>query len=134
MSMSENDDLLSARDAARLLGISLDTLRRWDAAGRIPTQRDARNRRLVARRDVERLMDARRVGRAHTTRSARNRISCVVTSVQLDGLLARIDLDAADPAHLTAIITREAAEELGLHPGAHVNAVVKATSMMVEAT
>jgi molybdopterin-binding protein len=117
----------SAAEAARALGISLDTLRRWDRAGRIRTLRDAANRRLVPAAEIERLKggEGERV-------SARNHFRGVVRDVKVDGLLAQVELDVTEPARVVAIITREAAEELGLKPGIGASAVVKATSVMVE--
>jgi molybdopterin-binding protein len=117
----------SAGDAARALGISLDTLRRWDKAGRIRTERDAGNRRVVSAAEVERLR-----GRADDELSARNRFRGVVRSVEVEGFLARVEIDVTEPARVVAIITREAVEELGLKPGAGAAAIVKSTSVMVE--
>jgi molybdopterin-binding protein len=120
--------LLSAGEAARQLGISLDTLRRWDRNGRIRTERDAANRRLVPVGEIERL----RGGREGHDLSARNRFQGVVREVRLDGLLAQVELETTAPARVVAVITREAAEELGLEPGQPATALVKATSVMVE--
>lgn len=117
----------TASEAARALGISLDTLRRWDRAGRIRTERDAANRRLVPATEVERLR-----GKADDELSARNRFRGVVRSVEVDGFLARVEIDVTEPARVVAIITREAVEELGLKPGAAAAAIVKSTSVMVE--
>ena len=116
-----------AAEAARLLGISLDTLRRWDRAGRIRTVRDSANRRLVPAAEVERLR--RRAERDDL--SARNRFPGVVRSVTTEGLLAQVELDAGG-FRIVAVITREAAEELGLEPGVPATAFVKATSVMVQ--
>jgi molybdopterin-binding protein len=118
---------LSASDAARRLGISLDTLRRWDRAGKIRVSRDASNRRVVAASEIERLR-----GEGSDDLSARNRLRGVVRSVELDGLLARVEIDVTEPARVVAIITRESVEALGLEPGASAAGVVKATSVMVE--
>ena len=118
---------LSAAEAARALGISLDTLRRWDRSGKIRVQRDAANRRVVPAAEVERLR-----GDDGRALSARNRFRGVVRSVELDGLLARVEIDVVEPARVVAIITRESAEALALSPGASASAVVKATSVMVE--
>ncbi|HKP19317.1 MAG TPA: TOBE domain-containing protein [Gaiellaceae bacterium] len=120
-------DPYSATEAARALGISLDTLRRWDRAGRIRTLRDSANRRLVPAAEVDRLKggEGERV-------SARNHFRGVVRDVKIEGLLAQVELDVTEPARVVAIITREAAEELGLRPGIAASAVVKATSVMVE--
>ena len=125
--MPRRSSLYTAQEAARALGISLDTLRRWDRAGRIQTERDSANRRVVRSDEVERLR-----GHADDALSARNRFSGVVRSVEVDGLLARVEIDVTDPARAVAIITREAVEELGLREGMHASAVVKATSVMVE--
>jgi molybdopterin-binding protein len=117
----------TASEAARALGISLDTLRRWDRSGRIRTERDAANRRLVPASEVERLR-----GGADDELSARNRFRGIVRSVEVDGFLARIEIDVTETARVVAIITREAVEELGLKPGVGAAAVVKSTSVMVE--
>jgi molybdopterin-binding protein len=117
----------TAAEAARALGISLDTLRRWDRAGRIRTQRDASNRRIVPASEIDRLRGVDSDGM-----SARNHFRGVVRSVEVDGLLAQIELDVTEPARVVAIITRDAARELGLKPGMSAAAVVKATSVMVE--
>ena len=122
-----NDRLLSAGEAARALGISLDTLRRWDRQGRIRVERDSANRRLVPAVEVERLL-----GRERHGLSARNRFRGVVREVKIEGLLAQVELDVTEPARLVAVITRESAEELGLKPGMSAAAVVKATSVMID--
>lgn len=127
---SRGDSLIKAADAARALGISLDTLRRWDREGRITVERDVRNRRLVPRSEVERLSG--RMPRALTggRLSARNRLAGVVRDVEADGVMALVTIDAG-PYTLAAAITRDAVEELGLAPGLPVVATVKATSVMV---
>ena len=117
-----------AAEAARALGISLDTLRRWDREGRIRVDRDTANRRVVPASEIERLR-----GPLHDDGlSARNRFRGVVRSVEVDGLLARVEIDVTEPARVVAIITRESAEELGLEPGSSAAGVVKSTSVMVE--
>jgi molybdopterin-binding protein len=122
-----NDRALSAGEAARALGISLDTLRRWDRQGRIRVKRDSANRRLVPASEVERLL-----GRERHGLSARNRFRGVVREVKVEGLLAQVELDVTEPSRLVAVITRESAEELGLKPGMSAAAVVKATSVMID--
>lgn len=122
-----SDRLYTASEAARALGISLDTLRRWDRAGRIQTKRDGANRRLVPASEVRRLQD-----RSTEELSARNRFRGVVRAVEVEGFLARVELDLTGPARVVAIITREAAEELDLKPGRAATAIVKSTSVMVE--
>ncbi|MCP9488095.1 MAG: TOBE domain-containing protein [Gaiellaceae bacterium MAG52_C11] len=119
---------LSAQEAARALGISVDTLRRWDRAGRIEVDRDSANRRVVAASEVERL----RAPAGEQELSARNHFRGVVRTVEVEGFLARIEIDVTEPARVVAIITRESVEQLGLKPGTSAAGVVKATSVMVE--
>ena len=120
--------MLSAAEAARALGISVDTLRRWDRDGKITVARDSANRRVVAVAEVERL----RGRHGDETLSARNRFRGIVRSVELDGLLARIEIDVTEPSRVVAIVTRESVEELGLKAGVSAAGVVKSTSVMVE--
>jgi len=122
-------EIYTASEAARALGISLDTLRRWDRQGLIDTTRDAGNRRQVAASEIDRL-----AGSAHggAGLSARNRFRGVVSDVKLDGLLAQVEIQVTEPAHVVAIVTRDSIEELGLKPGVTATAVVKSTSVMVE--
>jgi molybdopterin-binding protein len=119
---------LSAAAAARALGISVDTLRRWDREGKIRVERDSANRRVVPASEVERL----RGPAGDETLSARNRFRGIVRSVEVDGLLARVEIDVTEPSRVVAIITRESAEELGLKAGMSAAGVVKSTSVMVE--
>lgn len=119
----------TATEAARELGISVDTLRRWDRDGRIRTERDKANRRLVAPEEIERLRGS---GGAHHM-SARNRLRGTVTDVRVEGLLAQVELTVTEPARVVAVVTADAVEELGLKPGMAATAVVKSTSVMVEA-
>jgi molybdopterin-binding protein len=118
----------SIAEAARVLGVSIDTVRRWDRAGKLRVERDSANRRVVPAVEVERL----RGSAGSDTISARNHFRGVVRSVELDGLLARIEIDVTDPSRVVAIVTRESAEELGLKPGMSAAGVVKSTSVMVE--
>ena len=119
---------LTAAEAARALGISLDTLRRWDRTGKIHVERDSANRRVVPASEIERLKG----GAASEQSSARNRFRGVVRAVTIEGLLAQVEIDVTEPARVVAIITRESAEQLGLKPGMSAAGVVKATSVMVE--
>src|SRR3981081_3028751 len=98
----------TAGEAARELGISLDTLRRWDRSGKIRVGRDASNRRVVLAAEVERLR-----GDRPQRLSARNRFHGVVQSVKVDGLLAQVELVSDEPAHVVAIVTAESVERLG---------------------
>jgi molybdopterin-binding protein len=119
---------LTAAEAARALGISVDTLRRWDRDGKIRVERDSANRRVILASEVDRLRGP--VG--EETLSARNHLRGVVRSVEVDGLLARVEIDVTEPSRVVAIVTRESVEELGLKAGVSAAGVVKATSVMVE--
>jgi molybdopterin-binding protein len=121
---------VSMSEAARTLGVSQDTLRRWDRSGKLATERDERNRRRVPVAEVERL--AGREPR-HTTGaplSARNRLPGVVRSVEVDGVMALVEIEAG-PFRVVSAVTRDAVEELGLAPGVPATATVKATSVMI---
>jgi molybdopterin-binding protein len=122
---------LTLGDAARSIGVSVDTLRRWDRAGKLTTVRDERNRRRVPPTEVERLTSRPARHAAGDGLSARNRFPGVVTSVEVDGVMALVEIQAG-PHRITAAITRDAVEELGLVQGARATAAVKATSVMVE--
>jgi molybdopterin-binding protein len=124
---------LTLGEAARALGVSADTLRRWDRAGKLQTTRDARNRRLVPAAEVERLSRQPRRHETGHALSARNRFPGVVRSVEVDGVMALVEIEAG-PFRLTAAVTRDSVEELGLAPGVAATAAVKATSVMVERT
>jgi molybdopterin-binding protein len=121
-------DWLPAGEAARALGISLDTLRRWDRQGRIRVGRDPANRRIVPASEVERL----RGGPGSGGLSARNRLRGVVREVRIEGMVALVELEVSQPSRVLALVTRDAVEDLDLRPGDPAAAVVKATSVMVE--
>ncbi len=123
---------LTLGEAARAIGVSADTLRRWERAGKLRTSRDAANRRLVSRREIERLSGRPDRHRAGDKLSARNRFPGVVRSVEVDGVMALVEVEAG-PHLVTAAVTRDAVEELGLAPGVPATAAVKATSVMIEA-
>jgi molybdopterin-binding protein len=125
-----DERLLKAGEAARALGISLDTLRRWDREGRIRCIRDDSNRRLVPRSEVERVRGTPPIVATGARLSARNRIAGVVREVKADGVMALVEIEAG-PYRLAAAITRDAVEELGLTAGVAVVATIKATSVMV---
>src|SRR5918912_2504632 len=116
----------SASEAAAALGISVETLRRWDRSGRIEARRDAANRRVVAQAEIDRLR-----GRQGGELSARNRFPGIVREIKAEGLLAQVEI-AAGPFRVVSVVTREAVEELGLKPGAPATAIVKATSVLLE--
>jgi molybdopterin-binding protein len=118
-------------EAAKMLGVSTDTVRRWDRAGRLKTERDARNRRLVPVAEIERLRAAPSRHATGDTFSARNRFPGVIRSVEVDGVMALVEIEAG-PHLVTAAITRDSVEELGLVPGMKATATVKASSVVVQ--
>ena len=122
---------LTLGEAAKAIGVSVDTLRRWDRDGKLRTARDERNRRRVPGAEIERLRARPQRHAAGAPLSARNRFPGVVRSVEVDGVMALVEIEAG-PFRLTAAITRDAVEELGLVEGVRATATVKATSVMVE--
>ena len=121
---------LTLGEAAKAIGVSADTLRRWDTAGKLRTVRDDRNRRRVPAEEVERLSGHPQRHATGDTLSARNRFPGVVRSVEVDGVMALVEIEAG-PFLVTAAVTRDSIEELGLAPGVRATAAVKATSVMV---
>ena len=127
-------DQLRLGDAAELLGVSVDTVRRWTADGTLASTRTQGGQRLVERADVARLSAERRRGgrdRPIVAQSARNRFAGVVTRVERDRAAAVVEVQAG-PHRLVSLLTREAADELELEPGREVVCVVKATDVIVE--
>ena len=116
-------------DAAQALGVSLDTLRRWDREGRLETERDARGRRLVSVDEIQRL-GGHLPTRSGDAFSARNRFEGIVESVEVTGVVAQVVIQAG-PYQVVSIVTRDAVEEHGLAPGVPAVATVKATSVMI---
>jgi molybdopterin-binding protein len=129
--MPTRSNNLTLGEAAREIGVSVDTLRRWERAGKVRAVRDERNRRRIPRREVERLARRPRRHVAGDALSARNRFPGRVVSVEVDGVMALVEIEAG-PHRVTAAITRDAVEELGLVEGAAATAMVKATSVMIE--
>jgi molybdopterin-binding protein len=118
----------TAGEAAATLGISIDTLRRWDRSGRIKVTRDRSNRRVISAKELDRL----RGDGQGTHISARNRFRATVTDVQVDGLMAQVELVVSDPVRLVAIVTRDAVEELDLKEGMAATAIVKSTNVIIQ--
>jgi molybdopterin-binding protein len=117
-----------------MLGVSIETLRRWDTEGRLRMERSAGGQRRVAIAEVSRLLDERRQSTADrpiVAQSARNRFPGVVTRVELDAVAAVVEV-MAGPHRLVSLITAEAVKELGLKVGDEVVCIVKATNVMVE--
>jgi molybdopterin-binding protein len=127
------DSVVRVGEAAELLGVSVDTLRRWTASGRLRMRRSAGGQRLVALADIRRLQQERRQKgqRPIVAQSARNRFPGVVTKVEKDRVAAVVEVQAG-PHRLVSLMTAEAATELALAPGSAVVCVVKATNVVVE--
>ena len=113
--------------AASILGVSVDTLRRWEEDGRVAFVRSAGGQRTI---DIESLRALLRERHAPTGVSARNQLDGTVVAVTKEGLVAQIEL-ACGPYRVVSLITREAADELDLKPGDPATAVVKSTSVEV---
>ena len=118
-------------EAAGLLGVRVETLRRWEREGKVRVTRTKGGQRLVPADEVARLLAERRDRPRVTARSVRNRFPGVITEVKKDGLAATVEI-LAGPHRILAFITREAADEMELEPGMHAVATVKATNVMVE--
>jgi molybdopterin-binding protein len=121
-------------EAAEILGVSPETVRRWVDAGRLPAERSVGGQRLVRRSDVARLLSARRQAgedRPIVAQSARNRFPGVVTRVERDAIVGLIEIQAG-PHRIVSLMTAEAVDELGLRVGSEVVGVVKATNVIVE--
>ncbi|HWF49943.1 MAG TPA: TOBE domain-containing protein, partial [Solirubrobacteraceae bacterium] len=121
------DDLVKIGAAATALGVSLDTMRRWERAGRITCQRRG-NQRYLSAHDLSALL------RERTTRgqmSARNRMQGTILAVKKDGVMAQIEMSCG-PYRIVSLMSREAADELDLKPGDRATAVVKSTTVIVE--
>ena len=125
---------LRVGQAAEMLGVTVDTLRRWEADGRLTMDRSPGGQRLVAVADVSRILDERRRGvpdRAIVAQSARNRFAGIVTRIQRDGLVGIVEV-LAGPHRVVSLMTAEAIDELDLRVGDEAICVVKATNVVVE--
>jgi molybdopterin-binding protein len=116
--------------AAEIIGVTVDTLRRWEREEKLEVERTPGGQRLVRAAEVARVLAAQHADRPITAGSARNRFPGVITEVKLDGLAATVEIQAG-PHRVLAFITREAADQMGLKPGMQAVATVKATSVMV---
>ncbi len=121
------EDRIRIGQAAAILGVSVDTLRRWERDGRVAFERSAGGQRTLDAGQLRALMAERA---PKTGVSARNQLEGTVVSVQTDGLMGRVEL-ACGPYRVVSIITAEAVEELALRPGDTATAVVKATNVEV---
>jgi molybdopterin-binding protein len=117
-------------EAAKLLGVRVETLRRWERDGKLTTERTEGGQRTVDAADVARLLAEREGRRPIAAGSARNRFPGVITEIKRDKLSATVEIQAG-PHRVLAFITREAVDQLGLKVGMQAVATVKATSVMV---
>jgi molybdopterin-binding protein len=123
---------LRISEAANLLGVSDDTVRRWLDAGRLAAGTDAGGPRTVDAASVAVLMaEQSRLEARAVQQSARNRFPGIVTRVEKDGVMALVEIQAG-PHRVTSLMSRESADELGLAPGSLVAAVIKSTNVIVE--
>jgi molybdopterin-binding protein len=121
-------DYLRIGEVAQRVGVSVDTLRRWEAEGRVVFERRG-NQRVLPAAELGSLLTTLAGG--DRTSSARNRLTGVVVSVERDGVMAKVELACGD-YRVVSLLSREAADDMQLEPGVAATAVVKATSVMVE--
>jgi molybdopterin-binding protein len=113
--------------AAQALGVSVDTLRRWEKGGRIAFERKG-SQRFLKSADLAALLRERS---SDSRSSARNHMQGVILDVKKDGVMAQVEM-ACGPFRIVSLMSREAADDLGLKPGDAASAVVKSTNVVVE--
>ncbi len=118
-------------EAAQLLGVRVETLRRWARDGKLKSTRTKGAQRLIPATEVARLLAASHAERPIARASQRNRFAGVITEVKRDKLAATVEIQAG-PHRILAFITREGADQLGLKPGMQAVAAVKATNVTIE--
>ena len=126
--------LIRVGQAAEMLGVTVETMRRWETGGRLHMERSAGGQRLVALSDVTRLLAERRktgAERSIVGGSARNRFPGIVTRIEKDRVAAVVEI-LAGPHRIVSLMTAEAVEEMGLKVGDEAVGVVKATTVIVE--
>ena len=136
--MTQTDDRLTARvrvgQAAEMLGVSVETLRRWETEGRLRMERSEGGQRLIDIDEVSRLLSERRkaaTDRPVVAQSARNRFHGIVTRIEKDTVAAVVEV-IAGPHRMVSLMTAEAVDDLGLKVGDQAVCVVKATNVIVE--
>lgn len=130
----EDATLIRVGQAAEMLGVSVETLRRWEAEGRLATVRTEGGQRRVGLADVSRLLAGRRraaMSRPIVAQSARNRFPGIVTRIERDGVAAVVEVQAG-PHRLVSLMTSEAVDDLALEVGREAVCVVKSTNVIVE--
>src|SRR3954466_7056170 len=121
-------EYLRIGEVAQAVGVSVDTLRRWEAEGRVTFQRQA-NQRVLPVTDLAPLLAS--LAGSSSTSSARNRLAGIVVAVKRDGVMAQVELACGD-YRVVSLMSRDAADDLGLEVGRTATAVVKATNVIVE--
>jgi molybdopterin-binding protein len=124
--------VLSLRVSAELLGVSEDTLRRWAGVGRVPLAQTSAGHQGIEARELAGLAVALAPERVQSSQagSARNRLPGIVTNIVRDTVMAQVELQCG-PHRIVSLISREAADELGLEPGSVAVAGIKATNVTV---
>src|SRR6478609_11614372 len=131
---SSSSGRLRVGQAAEMLGVSVETLRRWEAEGRLTMTRSDGGQRQVEMEAVARLMDERRksaIDRPIVARSARNRFPGIVTRIEKDRVAAVVEIQAG-PHRIVSLMTAEAVDDMGLKVGDEAIGVVKATNVIIE--
>lgn len=118
-------------EAAAVLGVRVETLRRWERDGKLKSTRTKGGQRLIPAAEVARLLADSRAQQPIAKASQRNRFAGVITEVKRDKLAATVEIQAG-PHRILAFITREAADQMDLKPGMHAVAAVKATNVTIE--
>ncbi|HEV8564824.1 MAG TPA: helix-turn-helix transcriptional regulator [Actinomycetota bacterium] len=124
-------DVYRIGEAASVLGVRVETLRRWEREGKLKTLRTPGGQRTVAATEVARLLSEQSGHQPIAHASQRNRFSGVITEVKKDKLAATVEIQSG-PHRVLAFITREAADQMGLKPGMQAVAAVKATNVTIE--
>lgn len=134
LEMGTTDDQIRIGRAADMLGVTVDTVRRWAEEGRLTVARSAGGQRLVPMAEVSRMLAERRQAAADrpiVAQSARNRFAGIVTRIEKDRVAAVVEVQAG-PHRLVSLMTAEAVDELDLRVGDEAICVVKATNVVVE--
>jgi molybdopterin-binding protein len=132
--MSGTQDHVRIGRAAEMLGVTVDTIRRWSEGGRLTVTRTEGGQRLVRIQEIARMIGERRqatTDRPIVAQSARNRFAGIVTRVEKDRVAAVVEV-LAGPHRLVSLMTAEAVDELGLKVGDEAICVVKSTNVVVE--